>query len=456
MFVPSFPTKLFVVGVLAFSLQSCLTLVTPSGRGNMPSVATTAARNFPEGFDTGSKRTYESATVSLPSGLWTLDEAVIGSAENDQRNGEKSVRMRENGRLSMQFDVPTGIAQVRLKHGVYATDQPSAWQLWVSSDAGRNWEQLSNTIETTAKNLSELAFEVNIRKPCRVEIRKIMGGTNRLNIDDIVVVTFATSADNPIPDTTVPTKDDNLALGNPSNASTSDSDNYLLVKNSYALSYNRNRGIPNWVSWHLSAAWKGEAQRQNDFRPDTNLPPNWFAATPKNYSDSGFDRGHLCPSDDRDADVEMNQETFLMTNIVPQAPENNRNIWKNLEEYSRKLAAEGNELYITAGTNGQGGTGANGKENSIANGKIIVPASLWKIIVVLPVGTNDLSRISADTRIIAVNIPNTNQVGPHDWSNYRVSIRAIEDLTGHRFLSNLPSEIRQILVSKVGATREGR
>jgi hypothetical protein len=44
-----------------------------------------------------------------------------------------------------------------------------------------------------------------------------------------------------------------------------------MLKNAYALSYNKSKATANWVSWHVSAAWKGDAQRQNDFRPDSSF-----------------------------------------------------------------------------------------------------------------------------------------------------------------------------------------
>ena len=251
---------------------------------------------------------------------------------------------------------------------------------------------------------------------------------------------------------TEPTRDEQLALGNPSGANNSDPDNYLIVKPVYALSYNRQRGTANWVSWHLSAAWKGPFTRANNFRPDPDLPQGWYAAKTTDYTNTGFDRGHLCPSDDRDASPEDNSATFLMTNIVPQAPQHNRVVWKNLEDYCRLLLAGGNELYITAGVLGSGGTGENGRETKIAEGKITVPASLYKIIVVLPTGSDDLNRISTNTRVIAVNIPNRQTAADRPWGYYLVSIDELEEKTGYDFLNRLPADLQRILEARKDVT----
>ena len=121
------------------------------------------------------------------------------------------------------------------------------------------------------------------------------------------------------------TRDDNLALGNPSGAGADASSyqNYLLVRPQYILSYHRDRGIPNWVSWHLSSAWLGGTDRQDNFRNDAELPAGWYQVGSNSYVGSGFDRGHQCPSADRTASAVDNSATFLMDNMIPQAPNNN-------------------------------------------------------------------------------------------------------------------------------------
>jgi endonuclease G len=251
-------------------------------------------------------------------------------------------------------------------------------------------------------------------------------------------------------------RESHLALGNPSQAGTADSDNYLLTKSQFTLSYNCSRGTANWVSWHLSKAWKGAATRTDDFRPDNSVPPGCYRVVTGDYTNTGFDRGHLCPSDDRDANAEDNSATFLMTNIIPQAPDLNRQTWRLLEEYCRQLVEEGNELYILAGAYGKGGSNSTGLRNTIADGKITVPAQCWKIAVVLPEGSNDIKRIDAATRVIAVVIPNRQSVdnGNKKWSDYLVSVADIEAATGYDFLSELPESLQRTLERKVDKGQE--
>jgi endonuclease G, mitochondrial len=247
------------------------------------------------------------------------------------------------------------------------------------------------------------------------------------------------------------TRDNNMALGNPSNATTatSNANNFLINRPQYALSYNNSRGSANWVSWHLSTAWKGSAPRSTTFTADTTLPTGFVKAFTSWYTNTGFDRGHLCPSDDRDASTADNQATFILTNIVPQSPINNQQTWRFLEDYARTLITAGNELYIVAGPGGTGGTGSVGAADSIHSGDVTVPDFLWKVIVVLPVGSNDVTRVTTSTRVIAVKMPNDQTVNAHPWDFYRVSVDSIESLTGFNFLSSVSTSVQSVIEASV-------
>jgi endonuclease G len=250
-------------------------------------------------------------------------------------------------------------------------------------------------------------------------------------------------------DVTTATRDNNLALGNPSGAvaSTAYPTNYLLTKSQYTMSYNRDQGKPNWVSWHLSSAWLGSTARQDNFAADATLPTGWYQVKATDYSGSGFDRGHNCPSADRTGSVADNSATFLMSNMMPQAPQNNQQTWAGLENYARTLVNAGNELYIICGSYGKGGTGSNGYYTTVAGGNVTVPANCWKVIVVLPNGSSDVSRITTSTRVIAINTPNNNSLST-SWGTYRTSVDAIEAATGYDLLSAIPTSIQTTLEAR--------
>ena len=244
---------------------------------------------------------------------------------------------------------------------------------------------------------------------------------------------------------------EHLTLGNPSHANTSanSSENFLIIKHQFAESYNNSTGCPNWVSWHLDPSWKGTAKRCNCFSTEVRLPMNFYRITPEDYSKTGFDRGHLCPSEDRDLTDEDNAATFCMSNMIPQSPNLNRISWLGVENYCRKIIEQGFELYIIAGGYGQGGTGSKGYAKNIGSSHIKVPSHCWKIIVVLPIGNNDLSRINSKTTILAFDMPNTPKVNQKKWYDYFTSVDIIEEKTGFDFLSNVEKDIQHIIESRM-------
>ncbi len=242
-----------------------------------------------------------------------------------------------------------------------------------------------------------------------------------------------------------------MLLGNPSSATADEvnENDYLMEKNQFHLSYNNTTRSANWVSWHLNTSYLGSADRQDDFRTDYSLPSDWYRVSETSYRYSGFDRGHLCPSADRTLTISDNSATFVMTNMMPQAPNNNRYTWAHLEGYCRDLAKSGNELFIIAGPHGKGGSGSNGYAETIDNENIVVPSVTWKVIVVIEDGDNDLARITKNTRIIAVIMPNTQECSSKKWYEYRVSVDDIEDLTGFDFLSNVSTSIQEVVEAGV-------
>ncbi|HIK45994.1 MAG TPA: DNA/RNA non-specific endonuclease [Leptolyngbyaceae cyanobacterium M65_K2018_010] len=225
-----------------------------------------------------------------------------------------------------------------------------------------------------------------------------------------------------------------LGLGNPSHAGRSNPNNYLIERSQYALAYSRDRKVLHWASWQLHAGWLGGVDRQDNFRPDGALPQGFYQVTPNDYRGGGYDRGHVVASGDRSRTVRDNSATFLMTNIWPQAPQNNRGPWRELEEYARSLVYQyDRSLHIFAGAYGQQG--------SLGDRAITIPARLWKIILVYDRSAQGGLGLTGQSQVIAVDMPNSNQVS-EDWRRYQTTIHRIEVATGYQFLSHLPEPLQ--------------
>ncbi|HEX8190631.1 MAG TPA: DNA/RNA non-specific endonuclease [Pyrinomonadaceae bacterium] len=394
-----------------------------------------------EGFESGTKTSYAAAAVFLSTGWWYMDDALVGNLSTDRKTGAQSARIRNAGAVSTQFDFASA-GTVTVQHGVFGTDGASSWELWVSTDGGSTYSKAGSTVNTSSTTLATASFTVNSAVPVRLSIRKTGGGANRVNIDNVTVSAY----------TAPPPASVHLTMGNPSGAvaDVNQPTNYLLDKPQFAVSYHRDKGRPNWVSWHLASNWLGSTPRQDDFRNDATLPAGWYQVQGTDYSGSGFDRGHHCPSADRTLTVADNSSTFLMTNMLPQSPDNNQGPWANMENYLRTLVTSGNELYVVMGGSGSGGTGSNGGTTAtIAGGHVAVPSQVWKVVIVLPAGTNDVSRVTTSTRTIAVIMPNTQGIRTADWKTYRVSVDQVETLTGYNFFSNVPATTQNVIESVV-------
>jgi endonuclease G len=221
---------------------------------------------------------------------------------------------------------------------------------------------------------------------------------------------------------------------------------YLIDRPQYVLSYNDRLKTANWVCWQLVARDVGKVGR-GKFEEDPDLPKGFQRVQFNTYTGSGFDRGHLVPSRDRSANEQDNDAVFLMTNVIPQSRACNQNGWERLERYCRELADNGKELYVATGPHGIGGLDDDGKRKLTVGRNplfVTVPASVWKVILVLDKGTNP----TAKSRVIAVWMPNDNTV-TEDWTKYRVSVAEVEKKTGLKFFPLVPEEVAKELKAKV-------
>lgn len=231
-----------------------------------------------------------------------------------------------------------------------------------------------------------------------------------------------------------------VEFGTPTDADSSD--DILLSKTQFVVSYSPVRGGPNWVAWNLNATHFGPADRCDCFEPDAQLPVGVYRVVTSDYTGSGYSRGHMVMSAQRTVNAQENAVTFLMTNILPQIQDMNGGPWLQFEVQNNDLARISNkELYIYAG-------GMYPASPSTLNGagRVQIPTSTWKIVVEMDRGEG-LANVAtaADIRVYAVNMPNQSGIQSQPWTNYRTTVDAIEAATGYDFLAALPDAIETVV-----------
>jgi len=150
-----------------------------------------------ENFNTGTKTAYAIGNVALASGSWSFDDALIGNSTSDVKNGAQSARVRNLGRLTMNFDKEDGAGTVSISHAKYGTDGNSDWQLWYSTNGGTSYVQAGATVTTSTTTLQVATFPINVAGLVRFQIRKSTANTFRINFDDFAISNFVGS--NPAP-----------------------------------------------------------------------------------------------------------------------------------------------------------------------------------------------------------------------------------------------------------------
>jgi len=117
-------------------------------------------------------------------------------------------------------------------------------------------------------------------------------------------------------------------------------------------------------------------ERDSEFKPETRLPKTERSEL-TDYRGSGFDRGHLAPSADMPS-KESQQESFILSNIVPQNGKMNGGVWRELEIEVRKRARKG-KVYLVTGPIFRG-------SNSALKQRVLIPTSLYKAMYVVDKG----------------------------------------------------------------------
>ncbi|HMI48608.1 MAG TPA: DNA/RNA non-specific endonuclease, partial [Gemmatimonadaceae bacterium] len=240
----------------------------------------------------------------------------------------------------------------------------------------------------------------------------------------------------------------NTEFGEPKDADPSD--DFLIRRAQYTVSYNPGRGGANWVSWNLDASHIGDNGRcpGTCYSADTALSNAGLKAyTTADWVSNvnnitGYDRGHMAPSADWTSSEADNNTTFFLSNFLPQRADLNQGPWEVLEEALRDSVKAGTrEGYIIAGGIFTHGVGLG---TLLDSGRVAIPDSTWKIAVFTPAGSglNADGTLPANSTVMVVNMPNVQGIRGADWHTYLTTVAKIEQSTGYNFLALIAESVQ--------------
>lgn len=195
----------------------------------------------------------------------------------------------------------------------------------------------------------------------------------------------------------------------------------------YTVSFNSVWHIPNWVAYELTASeTEGPYERASTFKQDPKVTKG--CAVTKDYTKSGYDRGHMAPAADMRWSQTAMQESFYTSNICPQLHSLNAGDWKELEDKGRDWAKEYGKVYIACGP-----IMKDGYETIGATG-VAVPTAFFKVVFRIVRG-----------RYYGIGYIFNNASGNYPLSHYAVSIDEVEKITGLDFFYQLPDKIEKVM-----------
>ncbi len=206
----------------------------------------------------------------------------------------------------------------------------------------------------------------------------------------------------------------------------------LIIKHTvYTLSFNKETSLANWVAWSLTSDRSdGSYSRTDDYRADESLP-NKYRVDEMAYKGSGYDRGHMCPAGDNKWSYQAMSESFLMSNMCPQAPKLNQVWWDNLEKAERRWASQEGCVYICCGP-----IFDNRNEVRYIGElfKVRVPDAFFKVVISLRNGKEK-----------GIGFYYRNNDLRQTMESAALSIDQVEEMTGYDFFAELPDEIEDCI-----------
>lgn len=206
----------------------------------------------------------------------------------------------------------------------------------------------------------------------------------------------------------------------------------------FSVLFNPDNHTPDWSGWELlRSEADGESSRSNNFWQDADIDG---CPISRDYSNSGYDRGHLCPAADQKWSPEAMSDCFVMTNICPQTHALNGGAWQTLEKKERLWAERDSALVIVAGP-----IYTEADTSRIGETGVRVPSAFFKVL---------LAPYVEEPRAIGFIYPNMS--APGNMENYSMTVDEVEKITGLDFFSNLPDEIENQVESRKSFTEWNR
>ncbi|MEN9372668.1 MAG: hypothetical protein RIR79_220 [Pseudomonadota bacterium] len=213
---------------------------------------------------------------------------------------------------------------------------------------------------------------------------------------------------------------------------------HTLEMNGFVVGYSELRGNPLWVEYALTKIDESvpSLPRPTRFEVDSR---SFVGIAHDDYTKSGYDRGHNAPNYaiSHLYGVKGQKDSFLMTNISPQAPNLNRKFWQRLEEVEAKhFTQQADKIWVITGPIF---TGASKKLSS--SSKVEIPDAFYKIYITE-------AKSNKPSKALAFLVPQTVQ-GNEPLSQFVTSIDAIEEKAGFDFFPNLDPKIQTPLEASI-------
>lgn len=153
------------------------------GYGSSQSGQTTT---LSETFESGTKTAYTAGSVTLATGSWYFNNALLGNLSTDLKTGSQAARIKSAGSISMNFDVSSA-SQVKLSVGNFGSDTGATWKLQKSTNGGSNWNDVTSAVTCTS-TLTQQTIFVGVTGPVRFKITIAGTSGSRINVDNFQII----------------------------------------------------------------------------------------------------------------------------------------------------------------------------------------------------------------------------------------------------------------------------